>query len=144
MIHWFPELCSHAGKCWQLLPEVFDVDARPWIRIDAASPEEIIKVIDQCPSGALKYSLPPGSEVDPAIAQGAGWLNYDKFCSPEVRLRVVKNGPLLVDGRVSVVSAKGDMIQEGSKMALCRCGLSHNKPFCDGTHFKAGWTDESE
>ena len=51
------EVCIHAGKCVQGLPEVFDVSARPWINVDAASAEAIAAQIDRCPSGALQYTL---------------------------------------------------------------------------------------
>jgi uncharacterized Fe-S cluster protein YjdI len=51
------EVCIHAGKCVQGLPEVFDVNARPWINVNAASAEAIAAQIDRCPSGALQYTL---------------------------------------------------------------------------------------
>jgi len=50
-------LCSHGGACFKLLPEVFAPLSRPWIRPDAAEIEKIIDVIDQCPTGALSYSI---------------------------------------------------------------------------------------
>jgi uncharacterized Fe-S cluster protein YjdI len=51
------EVCIHAGKCVQGLPDVFDVDARPWINVNGASAEVIAAQIDRCPSGALQYTL---------------------------------------------------------------------------------------
>jgi CDGSH-type Zn-finger protein len=55
----------------------------------------------------------------------------------EVRIRVRDNGPLLVEGPVEIVDAEGKTFTIASDkpaIALCRCGMSSNKPFCDGTH----------
>lgn len=49
-----------------------------------------------------------------------------------------KNGPYLVDG-ATLKDADGNVLKEGEKIALCRCGQSGNKPFCDGTHSKIGF-----
>jgi uncharacterized Fe-S cluster protein YjdI len=65
-IIWDREKCVHAGMCWTGLPKVFRPRERPWIKIDNASPQEIIKVIDECPSGALSYRLKRGSPASPA------------------------------------------------------------------------------
>jgi len=53
----------------------------------------------------------------------------------EVIIRTMKNGPLLVQGRVELNDAAGNRIEtEKDSIALCRCGASLTKPFCDGTH----------
>ena len=44
------------------------------------------------------------------------------------------NGPLIVTGSVEIVSGSGRTINRVTKVALCRCGASQNKPYCDGTH----------
>lgn len=75
IVYWSPELCTHPANCLRLLPEVFNVRKRPWININAAEPEAIIQAIDQCPSGALKYSIPEGSKVNPQLACGVGNIN---------------------------------------------------------------------
>lgn len=137
-VHWNPELCSHSGKCLQL-PGVFNTKARPWVNINGAPPEEIIKVIDKCPTGALRYSLPTGSCVDPAVARGVGNKNYEQSHPAAVKIRVIANGPLLTEGPVMLVDIQGKLLKEGSRMALCRCGLSENRPFCDNTHTKKDW-----
>ena len=49
------------------------------------------------------------------------------------------NGPLLVSGNVEIVSGTGRTIDRCVKAALCRCGGSANKPFCDGTHKTNGF-----
>lgn len=60
----------------------------------------------------------------------------------EVTIQALKNGPLLVKGSVELTDAKGQPFQvqtAGQPVALCRCGHSANKPFCDGSHQKAGF-----
>ena len=52
------------------------------------------------------------------------------------------SGPLYVEGGIRVTSAHGEEYELRNRMALCRCGQSGNKPFCDGTHVKIGWSDE--
>jgi CDGSH-type Zn-finger protein len=50
-----------------------------------------------------------------------------------------KNGPLLLSGNVALVTSAGRVAWRGDKCALCRCGESENKPFCDGSHKAAGF-----
>ena len=53
--------------------------------------------------------------------------------------RIPPSGPLLVTGGVRIVDAQGNVLHEGERAALCRCGGSSNKPFCDGTHRTNGF-----
>jgi CDGSH-type Zn-finger protein len=55
-----------------------------------------------------------------------------------VRITIRDNGPLLVDGDFTLVDAAGNEVPI-QKKALCRCGGSTTKPFCDGTHSKIGF-----
>lgn len=58
----------------------------------------------------------------------------------EVRITAYENGPYLVGGPVTIVDADGNQYpSEREVVALCRCGGSTNKPFCDGTHSKIGF-----
>lgn len=59
-----------------------------------------------------------------------------------VKVTPRKNGPLLVEGNLEVVSGTGRSINRLTKTAFCRCGQSSNKPYCDGTHAKVGFTTE--
>jgi putative redox protein len=52
---WKPALCWHAAECIKGLPEVFNVNARPWVNMAAATPDAIAAVVDRCPSGALTW-----------------------------------------------------------------------------------------
>jgi CDGSH-type Zn-finger protein len=55
-----------------------------------------------------------------------------------VTITIRDNGPLLVDGEFRLVDAQGNEVPI-LKKALCRCGGSTTKPFCDGTHSKIGF-----
>ena len=55
-----------------------------------------------------------------------------------VTINIRDNGPLVVDGEFRLVDAQGNEVPI-QKRALCRCGGSTNKPFCDGTHSKVGF-----
>ena len=50
-----------------------------------------------------------------------------------------ENGPYVVTGSLEVVTGTGRTIDRCGKTALCRCGSSQNKPFCDGSHTKVGF-----
>lgn len=76
IVHWNPEQCTHDTNCFSTLGAVFNPESRPWIKIEGADPLNIIKTVNGCPSGALKYSLPPGSSIDPELARGPGWIKY--------------------------------------------------------------------
>jgi CDGSH-type Zn-finger protein len=52
----------------------------------------------------------------------------------DVQVKIMDNGPLFISGDVDVVDAEGNKFETKQNFALCRCGLSKNKPFCDGTH----------
>ena len=55
-----------------------------------------------------------------------------------ITIKIAENGPLIVDGDFKLVDAKGQEVPL-TKKALCRCGASTMKPFCDGTHSKIGF-----
>lgn len=60
----------------------------------------------------------------------------------EVVIKARENGPYLVTGPVKVIDVDGneyDLSDRGGSVALCRCGGSTSKPFCDGTHSKIGF-----
>jgi CDGSH-type Zn-finger protein len=54
-----------------------------------------------------------------------------------------ENGPILVSGEFSLTGEDGQPFADlNPTIALCRCGLSANKPFCDGSHSSEGWTSK--
>jgi uncharacterized Fe-S cluster protein YjdI len=124
VVEWEPRLCFHSQNCVRSLPQVFDDSRRPWIEVDAASTDEVEVAVAQCPSGALR-------------TRRVGVLSAPQQQPPDVRAS--ENGPLLVSGGVRILDAEGALLYEGDSVALCRCGGSSNKPFCDGTHKKNGF-----
>ena len=56
-----------------------------------------------------------------------------------VTIETIKNGPYIVKGEVELIDADGNHFSVEKRMALCRCGASTEKPFCDGTHSKIGF-----
>ncbi|MFO0816776.1 MAG: CDGSH iron-sulfur domain-containing protein [Pirellulales bacterium] len=60
----------------------------------------------------------------------------------QVKVSIRDNGPLLVSGPIEVVDGEGKPLTlspDKPAIALCRCGASANKPFCDGAHKAAGF-----
>jgi len=118
-ITWDQKRCIHAAACVQGAPSVFDPDRRPWIEPDAADPDAIEAVVPQCPTGALHLTR-NGTNPEP---------------TPDAnRMSLFPNGPLLVTGDIELVDSDGETLLRDTRMALCRCGLSDNKPLCDGSH----------
>jgi len=122
-------LCIHAAECVRRLPAVFDPAARPWVRPERATAEEIIAAVHRCPTGALR------AEVNGAPAE---------IVVDGAELHVSRNGPLVVRGEVRIVRDDGVEVAETSRVALCRCGASRRKPYCDGSHRGAGFHDPTE
>ena len=54
-VYWNPEKCIHSANCIRCLPGVFNLKERLWINMNGANSEDIMEVIDKCPSGALSY-----------------------------------------------------------------------------------------
>ena len=146
-VHWDSERCIHSRHCVTGLPEVFDFDARPWIRVDEASADRIAEQVDRCPSGALGYTRFDGGPLGPgARAEQPGPASDDDRGSAgsgdevAVTVRVTQGGPLSVQGPVQVVDDAGNVLRVTTRVALCRCGSSGDKPFCDGSHARVGFS----
>ncbi len=125
-IHDNRAICAHAGICTDTLAAVWRMDEEPWIDPDGASVDAIIAVIRACPSGALSYSI--GSEEPGAPDR-------------EPAITVSKDGPYYVTGGVELADAQWGAAASRERYALCRCGASKNKPFCDGSHWDIGFRD---
>jgi CDGSH-type Zn-finger protein len=54
----------------------------------------------------------------------------------KVKVKILDKGPVIIEGPIELIDKNGDsqFYREDSKIALCRCGYSENKPFCDGKH----------
>ena len=66
--------------------------------------------------------------------------------APSVRVTVLRNGPLRVEGEINILDPTGAAYGLGGRtvLSLCRCGASSNKPFCDGSHNHHGFQDEPQ
>jgi uncharacterized Fe-S cluster protein YjdI/CDGSH-type Zn-finger protein len=124
-VFWEPKLCIHAGNCFRGLPKVFKPESRPWIEVDAATAEQIAEVIMTCPTGALHFERLDDGPQEP----------QPDVTTIDVRL----NGPLYIRGLLRITGSGGQILREDTRLALCRCGYSENKPFCDGSHRRVGF-----
>ncbi|HEY9101753.1 ferritin-like domain-containing protein [Chitinimonas sp.] len=118
--------CIHSRQCVMGEPEVF-VANKPgeWIYPQAASVERLIRIAIACPSGAITVERHDGGEAE---------------CAPLVnQARVRENGPLAVHAELHIAGRA-----DGYRATLCRCGLSRNKPFCDGSHVEGGFVATGE
>lgn len=123
-VSWDSKVCYHSEVCVKNLPEVFNIKNKPWINIEGASHEKIKELINSCPSGALRFKYNNQKNMDTQ--------NSDQV----IKVSCAKNGPLLVKGEIYLEDAEGNRIETSQNVALCRCGASTNKPFCDGSHKK--------
>ncbi len=124
-VFWDSEKCIHAENCLRRLPQVFNTDLRPWVNVNNADPEVIRGIIDTCPSGALRCE----------------WVNGGN--EPEICIHILKNGPYQVKGRIRLFAANDSLVETQERFALCRCGQSRNKPFCDGAHQHLAFSDDT-
>lgn len=117
--------CIHAAECVRGLPVVFDTENRPWIQPDQALADEIVAVVLRCPSGALHFERKDGGPPETAPAHNT--------------VELQANGPLYVRGTLELLLPDGTPFALGTRFALCRCGASANKPFCDNAHRRIGF-----
>jgi CDGSH-type Zn-finger protein/uncharacterized Fe-S cluster protein YjdI len=117
--------CIHAGECVRGLPEVFDVEKKPWIQPDRARAEAIADVIKKYPTNTLHYKMKKSERTEKPSSRN--------------RIKLNANGPIYFFGDIEVQDHEGNTLLEDTRFALCRCGASKNKPACDNTHKKIDW-----
>ncbi len=113
--------CIHAEECVHRLQAVFDNQRRPWIDPHAASADDIAKTVEACPTGALRYTRKDGGAQETP--------------EPEASIHIDKDGALYVRGDITLKGAEES--SQHTRVALCRCGASKHKPFCDNSHKEA-------
>ena len=123
---WKPDVCIHSAICFNGLPDVFDPRQRPWVKIEGASTRKITDQVNKCPSGALSYFMNSGE-------------NSQEENTNEIMVEITKNGPILIHRGVNVRKDDGTVETITTATALCRCGGSGNKPYCNGTHLINGF-----
>jgi CDGSH-type Zn-finger protein/uncharacterized Fe-S cluster protein YjdI len=190
--------CIHSRNCVLARPDVFVPNVEgDWVRPDAATPDVVVRIALNCPSGAIGFERHDGGAPESApkvntirvLENGPYAIHADlsvagdrsgfratlcrcgasktkPYCdlshhevafiatgeppsqalSPDARrdgsldAKPAPNGPLLVNGFVEIISGTGRAIARTEHTALCRCGASKNKPYCDGTHAQIGFS----
>lgn len=126
-VTWDRRLCIHIGECGRAQGELFVAGRKPWCQPDAISLAVVVDVVERCPTGALTYQVKDGSISETA--------------APANTVRVTYNGPLFVRGELDIQGIPKDMPSVKFRAALCRCGRSQQKPFCDNQHESANFRD---
>jgi len=137
-VHWKPRECVHAGTCFREMRKVFDPSRRPWIDLTQGETDAIIDIVERCPTDALTYDRNTKTEnVEQQISTKTSG-------GEKVNFSIMRNGPILAEGSFIVIKEDGTEQIVKSITSFCRCGMSRNQPFCDGTHNKQGFfPDES-
>jgi uncharacterized Fe-S cluster protein YjdI len=124
VVYWEPKLCIHTANCIRRLDRVFNPRLRPWVKLEAADANAISEAVIGCPTGALSFERLDGGPQEPI---------------PEPTVEPQPNGPLYVRGAIEIRDQEGNLLREATRVALCRCGHSDNKPFCDNSHRLIGF-----
>ncbi len=125
-VTWDGRLCIHIAECGHAEGELFVSGRKPWCVPDTSSVEEVIEVCGRCPSGALSFVVKSG-RLENTPDENTVFVSY--------------NGPLFISGDLVFDGLADDAPEILHRVALCRCGQSKNKPFCDNSHIEAGFTD---
>lgn len=126
-VTWSRRRCIHVAECVRGLPVVFEPGRAPWVEPARADADRVAEVVRRCPTGALHFERHDGGAAEAAPAVNVVVPDPD--------------GPLYLSGDIEVVAEDGTPIVRDTRVALCRCGASKNRPFCDGTHWVAGFDD---
>lgn len=126
-VYWDGSLCMHMGECVRDETDLFVKGREPWSEPDLVDPGIVLDVVKRCPSGALtcksqRYEAEESAENVNTVTVSA-------------------NGPLYMRGELEIEGADEAMDGIQFRAALCRCGESEFKPFCDNSHVKANFSD---
>lgn len=124
---WDGRLCIHVAECGRAANALFVGGRKPWGDPDQGTPDEVAETVMRCPTGALAFVRKDGGPAEAPAADNT--------------VMVANNGPLYVRGDLQIEGAKDDMPGVAFRAALCRCGLSKNKPFCDNSHEAGDFRD---
>jgi uncharacterized Fe-S cluster protein YjdI/CDGSH-type Zn-finger protein len=147
VIHWDSETCIHSGVCLRALPAVFNARRRPWVDPDGADTDAIEVAVAACPSTALSSTRFASGEAVPLRSLDEAERSAGEPEAPgaaPVSVKVLAKGPYLLKGPIEIVDGAGVVVRRVEKVALCRCGHSGTKPFCDGTHHRLGFDDAGQ
>ncbi len=126
-VTWDRRLCIHVGECGRAKNDLFVGGRDPWGQPDTTPADDVAETVLRCPTGALAFVRKDGGPAETAAADNS--------------VVVANNGPLYVRGDLEIEGAAPDMPGVQFRAALCRCGHSKNKPFCDNSHEASGFVD---
>ncbi len=133
-IHFDAQRCIHSRNCVLAHPDVFVPNVQgAWIHPDAQPVQELIRIAQNCPSGAIRVTRNSTENAagDAAPSDGLPLVNT---------MRVRENGPLAFEAELQI----NGLPEPTPRATLCRCGQSKNKPYCDGGHVGAGFAASGE
>jgi CDGSH-type Zn-finger protein len=112
----FARFCDPAGQVWGLVHETDKEEQRIQFLHEAG----------HCPAGRLvAVDNESSADMEPRLDQSIGLV---------IDTRAKVNGPLWIRGGIPIVAADGFKYEVRNRVALCRCGRSSNKPYCNGSH----------
>jgi CDGSH-type Zn-finger protein/uncharacterized Fe-S cluster protein YjdI len=126
-VTWSRRRCIHAADCVMNLPTVFEPGRRPWVDATQASADAVARVVARCPTGSLHFERHDGGAAEPVPSANT--------------VLVARNGPTYLRGDIEVTDEQGEVQLRDTRVALCRCGQSKNRPLCDNSHLEAGFRD---
>jgi CDGSH-type Zn-finger protein/uncharacterized Fe-S cluster protein YjdI len=127
-VTWSRRRCIHVAACVMNLPRVFEPGRRPWVDVAQATADAIARVVAHCPTGALHCERTDGGPAEAVPAVNS--------------VVATRRGPLHLRGDLEIFDESGARRLADTRVALCRCGRSGNKPFCDGSHSLVGFGDD--
>ena len=126
-VTWDGRLCIHIGECGRAVGELFVGGRKPWCQPDLVQLGDVVDVVERCPTGAIAYQRKDGGPAESAPGENT--------------VVVANNGPLYLRGDLDIDGKADDMPGVAFRAALCRCGKSAHKPFCDNNHERTGFVD---
>ena len=118
-------LCAESGFCGHRLANIEKLTKQT---DDSIVRAQVMAMIERCPSGSYTYALDADSaDIEPDLPQQIA-------VTTEMTSEGPIAGPLWLTGNILVERSDGETVETRNRVALCRCGKSENKPFCDGTH----------
>ncbi len=126
-------LCIYSGFCGNRIAHLHDIVPHT---DDTQVRAQVIAMVEHCPSGGTTYSIEEGeADIEPDLPRQIAVVTEITSDGPIA-------GPLWVTGYITVERADGQALETRNRVTLCRCGLSTNKPLCDGTHRTEGVTED--